>query len=106
MDRQLRNERCILLAEYLIERNSTVRQAAAHFSISKSTVHKDISVRLQEIDTSLYERAKRVMDQNKSERHIRGGEATRRKYLKKRSHASDCENATNEGSAACRRPKS
>ena len=85
MDHRMRNERCILLANYLIERNSTVRQAAAHFSVSKSTVHKDIAVRLQEIDSSLYERAKRVLDQNKSERHIRGGEATRRKYLKKRS---------------------
>lgn len=85
MDDRARNERCVLLAEYLIEQNSTVRQAAAHFCVSKSTVHKDVSVRLQEIDTSLYEQAKRVLDQNKSERHIRGGEATRRKYLKKRS---------------------
>ena len=85
MDQKERNERCMLLAEYLIERNGTVRQAAAHFSVSKSTVHKDVSVRLQEIDSSLYEQVKRVLDRNKSERHIRGGEATRRNSLKKHS---------------------
>ncbi len=75
-------DRCIMLAEYLIETKSTVRQAAAHFSLSKSTVHKDVSVRLQEIDHTLYERAKAVLELNKSERHLRGGEATRQKYLK------------------------
>ena len=79
--RQSNCERCILLAEYLIRHHSTVRQAAAHFSVSKSTVHKDIAVRLKAVDTSLYEEAKKILDTNKSERHIRGGEATRQKYL-------------------------
>lgn len=76
-------ERCIQLATYLIEHKSTVRQTAAYFSLSKSTVHKDISVRLADIDHGMYERAKEILDLNKSERHLRGGEATRKKYLKR-----------------------
>ena len=77
-------ERCTLLAEHLIEHQCTIRQAAAYFSISKSTVHKDISIRLRYVDKDLYEQAKRILDTNKSERHLRGGEATKRKYSRQK----------------------
>lgn len=73
-------ERACELALYIIENKATVRSAAQHFSISKSTVHKDISCRLKNINRSLYVQVKEVLDFNKSERHIRGGMATRRKY--------------------------
>lgn len=68
------------LALYIIENDATVRQAASHFGISKSTVHKDLAERLRAIDRVLYEQARQVLDKNKAERHLRGGEATRRKY--------------------------
>ncbi len=73
------------LAVYLIERRTTIRDAARHFSISKSTVHKDLSERLARIDRSLYAQVKEILEQNKAERHIRGGDATRLKYQKRRS---------------------
>lgn len=69
-------------AEYIIETGCTVRACSAHFSISKSTVHKDVSERLKYIDEDLYERAQKVLALNLSERHIRGGIATREKYLR------------------------
>ena len=69
-------------AEYIIETGCTVRACSAHFSISKSTVHKDVSERLKYIDEDLYERAQKVHALNLSERHIRGGIATREKYLR------------------------
>ena len=72
------------LAVYLIERRTTIRDAAKHFSVSKSTVHKDLSERLREIDRSLYVQVKEILEQNKAERHLRGGEATRRKNQKQR----------------------
>ena len=75
-------ERCIILASYLIENNLTVRSVAAEFGISKSTVHKDITQNLKKINKPLYNEARKVLEQNKSERHIRGGEATKRKYSK------------------------
>lgn len=68
------------LALYIIENDATVRQAAGHFGLSKSTVHKDLAERLQGIDRALYAEARQVLDRNKAERHLRGGEATRRKY--------------------------
>ncbi|MEE1356608.1 MAG: sporulation transcriptional regulator SpoIIID [Clostridia bacterium] len=74
-------DRCERLAEYLIENNSTVRATAAHFGISKSTVHKDVSERLNIINPLLYEQVKNILEKNKSERHLRGGNATREKYL-------------------------
>ena len=77
-------ERCEILAEHLIERECTVRAVAAFFSISKSTVHKDITTRLKETNPDLFDRVKEILDINKSERHLRGGEATRIKYLKKK----------------------
>ena len=73
-------ERCIRLAEYLIENKSTVRATAKHFGISKSTVHKDLSEKLPHINAALYGEAKAVMDLNKAERHLRGGQATKIKY--------------------------
>ncbi len=73
-------ERAQQLALYIIEQNSTVRQAAKEFGISKSTVHKDLVERLPLFNRSLYLQAKAVLDQNKAQRHIRGGIATRRKY--------------------------
>ena len=75
-------DRCELLARYVIENNATVRGAAAHFGISKSTVHKDLTKTLPKINKSLYNDVKEILDQNKSERHLRGGEATRIKYEK------------------------
>lgn len=77
-------ERCEAFAEYVIENKATVRQAAAYFGISKSTVHKDLSVKLRRINKGKYYLVKVILDQNKSERHIRGGEATKRKYLQKK----------------------
>ena len=77
-------ERQELLAEYVIETGATVRRAAQHFGISKSTVHKDLSYKLKYINPTLYSQVKEILDINKSERHLRGGEATRKKYLQKR----------------------
>lgn len=68
------------LAQYLIENRTTVRAAAKKFGVSKSTVHKDISERLAQCDRVLYAQVKAILDENKSQRHIRGGLATRRKY--------------------------
>ena len=73
-------ERARTLAAYIIENRATVRDAAKKFGISKSTVHKDIQERLPLYNRSLYLRVKEVLDENKAERHIRGGLATRRKY--------------------------
>ena len=83
MIHSLGKERSELLGEYVIDTGSTVRVTAAHFGISKSTVHKDLTYKLKMINPALYELVKGVLDINKSERHLRGGEATRRKYLKK-----------------------
>lgn len=76
--------RCETLAAYLIENNATVRSTAGKFGISKSTVHKDITERLAEINYPLYEQVRRILDSNKAERHLRGGEATKIKYMNKR----------------------
>ena len=74
-------ERAINIANYIIENNATVRQTARQFGISKSTVHKDVTDRLSQINPALATEARKVLDINKSERHIRGGLATREKYL-------------------------
>ena len=74
-------ERRVLdLAVYIIDSGATVRGAARHFGVSKSTVHKDLTERLRDIDRSLFAQARAVLEQNKAERHLRGGEATRKKY--------------------------
>ena len=75
-----RDERACELARWIVENNATVRAAAKRFGISKSTVHKDLSERLRQIDRLLYEKVRLVLEQNKAERHLRGGEATRQKY--------------------------
>ena len=77
-------DRCEAFAVYVIDTGATVRQAASHFGISKSTVHKDLSVRLKYINKPLYRQVKEILERNKSERHIRGGEATKRKYMHKK----------------------
>ena len=74
-------ERSELLAEYVIETGATVRAAASHFGVSKSTVHKDLTYKLKIINPGLYSAVKEILEINKSERHLRGGEATRKKYL-------------------------
>ena len=72
------------LAEYLLANNTTVRAAAKQFGVSKSTVHKDLTERLRELNPSLAGQVKHVLDNNKAERHIRGGMATREKYMHKK----------------------
>ncbi len=74
-------ERALEIATYIIDNNATVRQTAKKFGVSKSTVHKDVTERLAQINPSLAAAARKVLDVNKSERHIRGGLATREKYL-------------------------
>ena len=76
-------ERAVEIANYIIDCNATVRQTAKKFGISKSTVHKDVTDRLMQINPALASQARSVRDVNKSERHIRGGQATREKYLQR-----------------------
>ena len=73
-------ERACEVALYMIQTGATVRAAAEHFGISKSTVHKDLQQRLPQYNRTLYEQVRKVLDVNKQQRHIRGGLATRRKY--------------------------
>jgi putative DeoR family transcriptional regulator (stage III sporulation protein D) len=73
-------ERACALAVYMIETGATVRSAARHFGISKSTVHKDLQQRLPQYNRVLYEQVRQVLNVNKQQRHIRGGMATRKKY--------------------------
>ncbi|NLN40621.1 MAG: sporulation transcriptional regulator SpoIIID [Clostridiales bacterium] len=77
-------ERVIEISNYIIETGATVRDAAKVFKVSKSTVHKDVSERLLKINPTLWKEVKKVLEQNKAERHIRGGRATRNKYKAKR----------------------
>lgn len=83
MKRTFTKERCEIFGEYVAEHGVTVRAAATHFGISKSTVHKDLTWRLQKVNPKLFHEVKKVLEINKSERHLRGGEATRKKYLNK-----------------------
>lgn len=78
--RDTTGDRAIMLGEYILETGATVRAAAKQFYISKSTVHKDVTERLRVSDPQLWKSVKAVLEKNKSERHIRGGLATRRKY--------------------------
>lgn len=75
-------KRCLMLGEYIVENNATVRQAGQVFGISKSTVHIDVTKRLSQISPTLYDRVNEILQTNKAQRHIRGGEATKEKYLK------------------------
>lgn len=74
-------ERAAMLGEYIIESKATVRSAAKKFGISKSTVHKDVSQRLKNVNPNLYKEVREILETNKNQRHIRGGIATRNKYL-------------------------
>lgn len=78
-------DRAVAIAAYIIEEGATVRQTAARFGISKSTVHKDVSERLPDINPGLAKEVRKVLDVNKAERHIRGGMATKQKYAHERS---------------------
>lgn len=81
MEFQSSKERCEMLGEYIIKTGATVRETAKKFSVSKSTVHKDVTERLYIENRQLYKKVKNILEKNKSERHLRGGEATRQKYL-------------------------
>lgn len=83
-------DRACQLAVYIIETGATVRAAAKKFGISKSTVHKDLSQRLPQCNKSLYVQVRKVLDINKAQRHIRGGMATKAKYLNHRNTTSGC----------------
>lgn len=75
-------ERAVVIARYITETGATVRETAKQFGISKSTVHSDVTVRLKKINPTLFSEVRKVLDINKEERHIRGGIATREKYLR------------------------
>ena len=77
-------ERAVAVANFIVSSNSTVRETARRFGISKSTVHKDITDRVEKIDPELARSVRKVLEVNKGERHIRGGLATREKYLRRR----------------------
>ncbi|MBO4338741.1 MAG: sporulation transcriptional regulator SpoIIID [Clostridiales bacterium] len=77
-------ERAVELGEYIVENKATVRAAAKKFGVSKSTVHMDVSKRLERVNPSLFLEVRQVLDVNKAQRHIRGGIATREKYLHKK----------------------
>ncbi|WP_105616995.1 sporulation transcriptional regulator SpoIIID [Vallitalea okinawensis] len=79
--KQYIEERAIEVAKYIIQSNATVRETAKKFGISKSTVHKDVTERLEKINPQLAQEARKVLDINKQERHIRGGLATKEKYM-------------------------
>ena len=83
-DRTSIEERAVAVAQYIIEHNATVRQTAGKFGVSKSTIHKDVTERLLRSNPSLAAQARKVLDVNKSERHIRGGMATKDKYLREK----------------------
>ena len=84
---QALDDRAMRLGTYIAEHEATVRSTAKVFGISKSTVHKDISVRLPALHAGLYERVREITEKNKQERHIRGGLATKRKYERQRASA-------------------
>ena len=87
----LPEDRAVQFARYIIEAGATVRETAKEFHISKSTVHKEVTKRLERQDAALASRVRAVLDINRAQRHLRGGEATRRKYEKRR--AKGCDNA-------------
>lgn len=82
--------RCVEIAQYVVSQRATVRQAAAHFKLSKSSVHKDINERLSMVHGELYRQAQSVLCYNKAVRHLRGGAATKRKYIDRKQKCGDC----------------
>ena len=83
-------DRCVILGSYLVENQATIRETAREFKISKSTVHKDVTQTLQRINPSLHEKVQSVLEKNRDERHLRGGEATKRKYMSIHSQKKSC----------------
>lgn len=81
--RELADDRAVILGQYILETGATVRAAAKVFSVSKSTVHKDVTEKLRYKNPNLFKQVKEVLELNKQERHIRGGLATKRKYIEK-----------------------
>jgi putative DeoR family transcriptional regulator (stage III sporulation protein D) len=79
-------ERAVELGEYIVQSKATVRAAAKKFGVSKSTVHKDVTQRLKQIDLQLYKKVQKVLEVNKAQRHIRGGQATKEKYARLNGH--------------------
>ena len=77
------DKRVLLFADYIIEHGTTVRKTARFFGISKSTVHKDVAVRLEKLDPDRYDKVRQILNRNKAERHIRGGLATKEKYARR-----------------------
>ncbi len=77
-------QRVLTIGTYIAQTNATVREAAAIFGVSKSSVHKDMTERLEDVSPDLYEKVRKVLDVNKAERHLRGGLATKEKYLKQK----------------------
>ena len=84
-------KRCEVIAKYMLETKATVRSAAGVFGISKSTVHKDVTKVLEKENRALFEKVKELLEINKNERHVRGGEATRLKYCQRKSDEEYCE---------------
>lgn len=78
--REAKQERCVSLGQYIVANKATVRNAAKVFGVSKSTVHQDITARLEKVNPALYKKVRLVLEKNKEERHIRGGQSTRMKY--------------------------
>ncbi len=76
-------DRAVLLGQYIIKNKATVREAAAWSGISKSTVHSDVTKRLSKIDSGLFKEVRKILDENKAERHMRGGMATKEKWEKR-----------------------
>ena len=76
------NQRAISLAKHIIQTNQTVRQTADVYGVSKSTVHNDVSKKLQKIDFALYQKVQKILAKNFAEKHIRGGQSTKEKFLK------------------------
>ncbi|MBR2040255.1 MAG: sporulation transcriptional regulator SpoIIID [Clostridia bacterium] len=81
--RELADDRAVILGQYILETGATVRATAKVFSVSKSTVHKDVTEKLRYKNPNLFKQVKEVLELNKQERHIRGGLATKRKYIEK-----------------------
>ena len=84
-------KRCEVIAKYMLETKATVRSAAGVFGVSKSTVHKDVTKVLEKENRALFEKVKELLEINKNERHVRGGEATRLKYCQRKSEEEYCE---------------
>ena len=99
------DDRAIELGSYIIAHEATVRSAAQAFGISKSTVHKDISVRLPVLHSGLYAQVRDIIEKNKQERHIRGGLATKRKYELQKQHPAAAVSAEENGGRSCRKMK-